>query len=98
MTQEVLMFGHYIEPPWSDGIVNTVKGWSEGLAKLGLKVTVLSTSSNRKRELVSDHVNYTYFFGTHERFGFDSTYTIRFQLKCTIFGSVRGTGPSASNG
>ena len=79
------MFGHYIEPPWSDGIVNTVKGWSEGLAKLGLKVTVLSTSSNRKRELVSDHVNYTYFFGTHERFGFDSTYTIRFQLNLFNF-------------
>lgn len=83
--KKVLMFGHYIEPPWCDGIVNTVKGWSEGLTKLGLRVSVLSTSSDHKKELMFNHVKYNYFFGTHERFGVDSTYTIRFQFNLFNF-------------
>jgi len=63
--ENILMIGHYVEPPWADGVVNTIKGWSEGLVKYGLKVNVLSSTSNPFRKRLNlNGVRYDYFFGS----------------------------------
>lgn len=74
------MVGHYIEPPWCDGVVNTVRSWSEGLAKSGLEVTVLSTSSDLTRKsLALNGVQYRYFLGSQKRFEYPFNYILRFR-------------------
>lgn len=56
----VAMLGEDIEPPWADGVVNTVKNWSEGLAKRGVDVEVLSTTSKEISTTCLDGVSYRY--------------------------------------
>nr|MDO8082764.1 glycosyltransferase family 4 protein [Candidatus Freyarchaeota archaeon] len=81
MIKNVLMVGHYVEPPWCDGVVNTIRYWSEGLAKSGLDVTVLSTASNPTRKsLALNGVQYRYFLGSRKRFHYPPlSYIARFR-------------------
>ena len=79
MIRKVLMVGHYVEPPWCDGVVNTIKSWSEGLTKSGLKVSVLSTTSDPTRKsLALNGVQYHYFLGSRKRFQYPLNYILRF--------------------
>lgn len=54
------MVGEDIEPPWADGVTNTVRNWSEGLSKHEVNVEVLSTTSKQISTTSLNGVTYRY--------------------------------------
>jgi glycosyltransferase involved in cell wall biosynthesis len=81
----IAMIGSYVEPPWADGVVNTVRSWSEGLRDLGVDVVVLSTSSDSKRELTLNGVQYVYLMRNRKRFSWNFETGIRFHYNVVRF-------------
>ena len=55
------MIADFVEPPYVDGVVNTVKGWADGVAGAGWKVTAFSSTTGRVREY-SDTTSVVYQF------------------------------------
>jgi glycosyltransferase involved in cell wall biosynthesis len=66
---KVLLIGKFVEPPFSEGEVNTVLNWSRALHQAGTNVTVLSLSSK--------YSGYQKIFGIH--FEYVKTKGPRFQ-------------------
>jgi glycosyltransferase involved in cell wall biosynthesis len=85
MIKNVLMIGNYVEPPWCDGVVNIIRFWSEGLFKLGMNVTILSSSSDSKEQLTLNGVKYEYFYGSQERFSWNFAQNVCFQHNLAKF-------------
>lgn len=77
------MVGTNVEPPWCDGIVNTVRNWCEGLANIDVGVTVCSTASSRRTPVQLNNVSYKYFHLCSKRFKGYPLISVPFQYALT---------------
>jgi len=75
----VAMVGEDIEPPWADGVVNTIKNWCEGLSQYGASVCVLSTTSQGASFMRLNNVSYLYLGLKQKRFEGGLIDAVRFQ-------------------
>jgi len=77
--KSVCMIADFVEPPYVDGVVNTVKGWADGVAGAGWRVTVFSSTTGRVREYCdTTSVVYQYSLSRQKRFQLTPSYYMKF--------------------